>query len=414
MSEFISLLVLVSLSALFSGSETAIFSLDRIRLKSLIDKGVPGAKLVEKLRSDPKLLLGTLLLCNNAVNVAISALATLLIIKAFGDVALGAATFIITILLVIFGEYMPKSYAAHHNERIAVLVARPVWLLTIVLRPLVRVVESVVRLFIRSDDGPVSTLIGEEEIRTMAKLGAKEGTVERGEKELIDRVFLFNDITAYDVLTPRELMVTLSADMQIADAVAAVDDHKYSRYPVLDENGSVVGIVHIKDLLGAIAHGRAEGTTVGKLAAVAIAVPDDALIDDLFRRMKRGRVHMAIVENAKNGIVGLVTLEDMLEELVGEIADESDIDEHVIKRIDKYTLLVHGDTDIPDINRFFNTKIDGGDARTIGRVVSAKAGKTVKTGTPIMIADNLMAIVEEVNRNRVLKVRLIKSEDRSA
>jgi len=410
MVAFLEIVVLLFLSATFSGSETAIFAIDRIRLKSLVDKKVPGAALLERLRKDPKALLGTLLLCNNAVNVGISALATILSIRAFGDAYIGVATGVITFLLVVFGEYMPKSYAAHHSERTALLVATPIFWLTIALRPIVKVVEFTVRIFISSTDGPVLSHVGEDDIRIMAKIGAKEGTVERGEKELIDRVFLFNDITANDVLTPRELMVNLETSTLARDAVAVVNAHKYSRYPVIDENGSIVGIVHIKDILDAIANGRAEIATMASLAAPHITVADDMPTDDLFRQMKKGRVHMAIVASERSGVVGLVTLEDLLEELVGEIADESDVDEHVIKRVDKYTLLVHGDTDIPDINRFFNVKIEGGDMRTIGRVVSAKAGKSLKQGQPVMIAENLMAIVEESNRSRVLKVRLIKSE----
>lgn len=409
MTLIILIITCLVIAAGFEGAETSLLSISEVRLRTLSKKGDRRADTVLKLRSNVRILLGTLLLGQTVCDIVAASLAALFSHGIFGDAGIAAETAIMTVIVLVFVNLIPKSHAAQDQERWALISAYPVFVLTVVLSPLVKLIDRFVSLFVRGNGA--ATLVTEEEIRTMTLMGVTSGSVERGEKELIDRVFLFNDITANDVLTPREYMVTLDANMPVSEAVSAVDADKYSRYPVLDDNGAVSGIVHIKDLLGAIAHGRTDGTTVGSLAALPVMVTDDTLIDDLFRRMKRERVHMAIVENPQNGIVGLITLEDLLEELVGEIADESDIDEYVIKRIDKYTLLVHGDTDIPDVNRFFNTKIDGGDVRTIGRYVRGRAGKSAKPGQPVMIGDNLMAIIEEANRDRVLRVRLIKSGD---
>lgn len=244
----------------------------------------------------------------------------------------------------------------------------------------------------------------------MTTMGVSTGAVEHGEKELIERVFRLNDITANDVMTPKEIMVSLDARKPLSDALAVMNSHKYSRYPVYDSaTDAVVGIVHIKDILTHVTQPETLARlTVRDVMSAPIFVQDTMLIDDLFKELKRQRVHMAVLIAADKSLVGLVTLEDLLEELVGEISDESDVDEYVIKRIDKHTLLVHGDTDIPDINRFFNTRIEPGEERTIGRLVRRKVGRVPKQGQPVLIGDGLMAVVEQINRGRILKVRLIK------
>jgi putative hemolysin len=236
--------------------------------------------------------------------------------------------------------------------------------------------------------------------------------VEAGERELIERVFLFNDITAEDVMTPREDIEWLRADATLVETVPIVNKTKFSRFPVHGgDDDKVTGIVHIKDVLEAFAESAKTGSSmplVGEIADTPMFVPETKLIDDLFRDFQRQHAHMAVVINEYGSTVGIVTVDDLLAELVGEIADESDIDEHIIKRIDKQTIVVHGDAELSDINRFFNAKIKGPSNKTVSRLILEKFGDVPQQGTQIELNEHLTATVESVANLRIQKVRLTK------
>ncbi|HTM68589.1 MAG TPA: hemolysin family protein [Candidatus Binatia bacterium] len=407
----LALLACLVVSACLEVAETAIVSINVVRLETLVRSGDRRAALVQSLRKDMRRTLGTLLLGMTLFDIAASAIATIITAHLFGEGAVTVEAIGLTLLVLIFVRIIPKSYAIHNPERWSCRFASMTAFLVTVLTPAVAVVNAAVTPFYRRLGTAAPMPVSEAEIKTMARMGAKSGAVEPGEKELIERVFLFNDITAGDVMSPREIVIGLEASSSIGAALDAVNTQKYSRYPVYDGTlDTVVGVVHIRDMLAQVLKpGALETLKVRDIAAPPVFVQEKALIDDLFRELKRQRVHMAVVVNDQKAVVGVVTLEDLIEELVGEISDESDVDEHVIKRIDKHAVLVHGDTDIPDVNRFFNTKIEAGEERTVGRLVRRKAGKVPKQGQPVMISDGLMAIVEQISRGRILKVRLIKS-----
>lgn len=404
----------LAIASFFEGAETSLLSISHVRLQTLVRRGEPRALVIEKLRNNVRTLLGTMLLGQTVCDIAAASLATLVAHDLMGESGVAVETVVMTVIVLIFVNLIPKSHAANNVERWALFAAKPIYFLTKALGPVIGMIDRFVALFVRSQGAEV--LVTEEEIKTMTHLGVKTGALEHGEKELIDRVFLFNDITAGDVMTPREIVFGLEASTPIGAALAAVNAQKYSRYPVYDGSlDAVVGVVHIRDLLAQVQKpGALEMLTVREVSSPPVFVQEKALIDDLFRELKRQRVHLAVVVNDQKAVVGVVTLEDLIEELVGEISDESDVDEHVIKRIDKHAILVHGDTDIPDVNRFFNTKIESGEERTVGRLVRRKAGKTPKQGQPVMVDEGLMAIVEQINRGRILKVRLIKSVNGAA
>lgn len=412
-TTFATIIVLLLLSATFSGTETAIFSIDRFRLKALAGQKHHAAMILEKLRANPKRLLGTLLLGNNAVNVALSAVMTVLAIDVFGSAWIGLATGLATFLLVIFGEYMPKSYAAHHPERVAFAIAAPLYLLTVLFAPLVKVIEKIVGMFVKIDDVMLAPKVSEEEIKIMAQLGAGAGTLEHGEREMIERVFLFNDITAHDVMTPQEDVEYLDGRRPISDALPIINRTKFSRFPVhVGDDDKVVGIVHIKDVFEALAERQPSGAPMPKISEIAdtgMFVPETKLIDDLFRDFQRHHAHMAVVINEYGTMVGLVTVDDLLAELVGEIADESDIDEHIIKRVDKQTIVVHGDAEVRAINRFFNVRIPGPSNKTVSRLILEKIGDIPQAGQEIVISDMLIATVEQIANLRIARVRLTKA-----
>jgi putative hemolysin len=405
------IILLVAFSAMLSGAEAAFLAVSDIRLRTLCDQGNKQAALVIKLKSDMRKLLAVILATQTASDTLASALATLAATKATGDVGVGIAAGVMTFITFIAVNLIPKSLAAANPIGWVLNLARAAQVLVLVFHPLVAGIDKLVSRLL-----PVDTMIGpihtsEDDIRTMAKLAVQEGTVETGEREMIERVFLMNDITAFDVMTPGEEMVMLEAGQSIAETMNLVNSSGFSRYPVFrGEKSEVIGVLHIKDMFRRISDNPDNGlkTPVGELVEPAIFVPKTKLIDDLLTEFQKLRNHMALVVNEHGSIVGLVTLEDLLEELVGEIADESDVDNYIIKRIDKDTIIIHGEVEVKDVNRFLNTKIDAPAHKSLAWVVMKELGSIPHEGQKVSIAHNLTATVEEMINLKISKIRLDK------
>jgi CBS domain containing-hemolysin-like protein len=408
--SLVSILFFLVVAAWFGGAETSLLSVSEVRIQTLIRKGNTRAVIVQKLRTNSRRLLGTLLLGQTICDISAASLATLVAHDIYGDWGVPIETGVMTIIVLIFVGIIPKSLAANSRESWALASAKPIQLLTNIFGPIVTMVDVIAGLFIRSKAD--ENVISEEEIKTMTHLGVKSGVVESGEHEMIERVFLFNDITASDVLTPKEIMVSLDGEESLADALSVINSSKFSRFPVYSgAKDNIVGIVNIKDMFERLSEADVDEFSripLRDLAKPPIFVVESELIDDLFRLCKKARTHMVLVRDKDQHLVGLVTLEDLLEELVGEISDETDIDEHVIKRLDKRTILVHGDTEIPDVNRFFNTKIPPTEHRTLGRLIMSIAKGTPRAGIQVKIDANTSALIEQVSKRRILRVRLTK------
>lgn len=412
LTQLVILILLLGCSAFFSSSETALFSVNMLRVHTLARQGNAAAKLVEKLRANPRVLLGTILLGNNAVNIGASALATVIAIEAFGDAALGIVTGILTLLVLIFCDFIPKAFAAHSPEKIAFLFAYPIRFLTVVFGPIVVVLERFVEFITPFDDKESVPAVSEEEIKTLARLGVKAGTIEKEESELIERALLFSDITAEDVMTPAEKIVYLDGSKTVAEVVDFIAEEGFSRYPVWDGSATnIVGITHIRDIFERIAGDPASAmgsVKIRDVAEAAMYVAETMRIDDLLRSFQKQRTHMALVVNEYGTIVGLVTIEDLLEELVGEIADETDVDTHIIKRIDKHTVIIHGDVQVSDVNRFLNTRIGEPPNKTINRIILEQLGSIPEQGETVHIMNDLVAEVLVVSGLHIERVRLTK------
>ncbi len=410
------ILFFLLVSAGFSGAEAAFLSVSDIRIQTLVQQKDRRAFAVEKLKTNVQRLLGILLLGQTVCDVASSAIATYAATNYFGEFGVGLATGLMTLMVLIFVQLIPKSYAAHRPESWSLRLAGPISTLAVVLSPVMAVVDRIADLFIAPDARlKHTTAVSEEEIKTMASMGVRAGTLERGEKELIERVFLFNDITASDVMTPRESIVFLDGKKTLAEAMPVLIASEFSRYPVFEnDKNNIVGIVHIKELIKRVAANEQPSPAIRELAEPAIFVPKTKVISDLLRDMQKQHLHMAVVVNEYGSVEGVVTFEDLLEELVGEISDESDVDEHVIKRVDKLNVIAHGDAEVKDVNRFFNVRIQAPPHKSLGWVILKELGSIPVKGQQIKIADNLTATVEEMLNLRINKVRLTKAEETPA
>jgi CBS domain containing-hemolysin-like protein len=383
-----------------------------LHIHTLALQGDPTAKLIEKLRGNARGLLGTILLGNVAVITGASAITTVIAIDLFGDASIGIATGVITLLVLVFGEFMPKAYAAHSPEKTAFMFAYPVSIIMTILSPIVILLDRIVAFITPFDDAELKPHVSEEEIKALARLGVKAGTIEKEESELIERALLFSDITAEDVMTPAEKIVYLDGGKTIAEVVGSIANEGFSRYPVWDGSMmNVLGITHLRDIFERITDDPAAALRTVKVkdvAETAMYVAETMKIDDLLRSFQKQRTHMALVVNEYGTIVGLVTIEDLLEELVGEIADETDVDTNIIKRIDKYTVVVHGDVQVSDVNRFLNTRIGEPPNKTISRIILEQLGSLPEQGQTVHIMNDLSAEVLVVSGRHIERVRLTK------
>lgn len=398
---YILLIVLIFLSAFFSGSEMALFSLSSVKLRRMISRKEKNANLVAKLKSNPQRLLITVLIGNNLVNIAAASMATVIVYDIFKSNTVGITTGIMTLIILLFGEITPKSFAIKRNERISRLVAKPIYIIEKILCPIIWIFEK-----LYPKKGLRAPIITEEDLRIMASVGVQEGTVQQTEAELIKKVFQLNDITAEDVMTPRSFVYALKETERLNNIEDKIINSPVSRIPLYKKSiDHITGILYKDDALSYLAK-KESNIMLKKIAREVIFVPESMFIDKLMQEFQTRHIHMAAVVNEYGEVVGIVTLEDILEELVGEIADEKDISEDLIKRVDKKTILVHGTTEMKHINRFFNTALDEG-YTTISGFLEDKLGRIPRIGQKIELQDIILE-VKDADKKTVKKVMIAK------
>ncbi|MHC1636179.1 MAG: hemolysin family protein [Candidatus Methanospirareceae archaeon] len=325
--KFIILSILLFLSAFFSGSETALVAIGKIKARALLKKGVRSAEVIQKLIEEPNVFLTTVLIGNNIVNVAASAIATSIAIDYFGSYGVGIATGVMVFLILTFGEIMPKTIALHHAEKISIIASKPLYILSSILRPVIKFFSFMVGVLhsvfgIKEVKKP---LVSEEEVVTILDIGEEEGVLEKEEKEMIKRVLAFNDTMVRNIMKDREEMVCIEANKSLEEAIDLIKRSGYSRIPVFEgDRDNIIGILYAKDIL---MHGDKckGGVSLKEMIKPAYFVEETKMIDDLLKELQQGRVHIAIVVDKEGKVKGLVTLEDILEEIVGSIYDEYDI-----------------------------------------------------------------------------------------
>lgn len=404
---FIVLILLVAFSAFFSAVEIAIFSTTPAKLKTMIDRNLPGARKLAFLKNNPKKTLATILVGNNIVNITASALATMLAIRVFGEVGTGLATGVMVLIVLVFGEVTPKSYAIHHADALALRAAPFLLFLMKLLYPVIILFEFLARKITKTEKGIKPPKVTEEELKAMLEISAASGGVEREEKEMMERVLAFSDVTVKEVMTRRSEMVCLDANLKLKDTAVIMQEHGFSRYPVnIKTKENIVGWVHIKDLFFAINQGHGD-QLLKSIVSKAYFVPQHTTLSDLFKQLQEKQTHLAIVVNDYGEVIGLVTLEDLLEELVGEIIDESDVKQHMIKRLDKQTVLAHGTTELKALNRFFHTNLPGMPNDSLSKIILKNIKRFPKTGETLNINQNELTIVETTPK-KIIKLKIKK------
>ncbi len=400
------LTVLFVLSAFFSGSETALMSLDRLRVRYLVEKKRPGADRLEALLAHPDRLLGTLLVGNNMANIAASVFATTLCVELFAERGELITIVVLTPLLLIFSEVSPKAYAARFPERVSFAVLRPILAVLWLLTPVVWLVTVIPRLMGRFFGSEAArATVSEDEIRTLITMGEESGVVAKEQHRMLHGVFELAQIRVRDVMIPRTEMVGLEVGSSFAEALHTARESRHSRFPVYEGNlDSIVGIIHSKEILDYV--DRPEEFSLRRLARSPYFVPDSKRIETLLQSFRRKRVHLAVVVDEYGGVEGIVTLEDIVEQIVGEIQDEYDVDEEVLFRdLGPGRYLVDGSAPLRTVNRRFGLQLSEEHANTLAGFLLYALGSIPAEGDRCE-ADGAVFTVRKVVDRRIEEIEM--------
>ncbi|RJX48346.1 hemolysin family protein [Halonotius pteroides] len=407
------IVLLIGLSAFFSSSEIAFFSLPQHRIESMVEEGIPNAETVKGLKEDPHRLLVTILVGNNIVNIAMSSIATALFgIYLSQGQAVVAATFGITAVVLLFGESAPKSYAVENTESWALQIARALKLSEYLLFPLIIVFDKLTRIVNKamgSSSAIESPYVTRDEIKDIIETGEREGVIDEEEREMLERIFTFNNTIAKEVMTPRLDVTAVSQGATIEEAIEACIGHDHVRVPVYDGNlDNIIGVVNVRDLVRE--HQYSEGKSdLTDIVQPTLHVPESKNVDDLLAEMQENRLQMVVVLDEFGTTEGIITLEDMVEEIVGDIL-ESDESEP-FTRIDEQTTVVRGEVNIHEVNEVLDIDLpEGEEFETLAGFVFNRAGRLVEEGETFEY-DGVVIEIEEVDSTRILKAQLTVTEE---
>ncbi len=415
-SMIIILLILLFASAVFSSSETAFLSVNKIRIRNLSSEGNQKAQLVEKLLEDSDRLFASILVGNNLVNILVSSLTTSFMITLFGNegVYIAYATGILTLLILVFGEITPKNLATKKADTMTLFLARFIYLVVIVATPVVVVLNIFSRIFILILGGSIEDrpTVTEEELKTIVTVSHEEGVLEDEERQMIHNVFDFGDTEIRDIMTPRINVTVLDEGCTYQELIDMYQKVRYSRYPVHSESfDEVVGVLNIKDLL--FFKINPEEFNITDYLREVFVVYEFNHIDYVFESMRKEHATMAVVLDEYGVFSGIVTFEDIVEEIVGEIADEYDDEfEKEIVAISENEFLVDGTTNIIEVNEFLNTSFDEEEFDSIGGLVLGELKSTPEVNEQIVI-DNCIFTVIAIDKRRIdhLKITIVESEE---
>lgn len=395
-SQIVVLFVLLVLSGFFSSAETALFSISKSKARYLAQKKGKTYQLIKRMKDDPHRLLTTILIGNNVVNVAAAAMATAIIINVFPNHAVGLATGIMTFLILVFGEVLPKSVATRNNVLIATIIIYPIYWFSILLYPVVIFLNFIPKLTGKIKKTPTVT---EEELMTFVEVVEEEGEIKEEEKELIHKIFEFDDTNASEIMTPKADMFVIEADQPLR--LDEIVSSGFTRIPVIDGSiDNIVGIVNIKDLFLHQATSDIE-IRVRDIMTKPYFVPENKKLDRLLHQFKKRKHHIAIVVDEHGGVSGLITLEDALEEIVGEIWDETDKEEPFIVKHGTNEWTILGKTDIDDVNEIVGMNIpDSREYDTFSGYILNTIGRIPDEKEEITIGSYLVR-VEEKDGNRI-------------
>ena len=409
--EIISLIILIGLSGFFSGLEVALVGIRRSKVRQMLNEKLPGATSLDKLKSNPSRMMASVNLGNNLVNVAATALATDIALKTFESAGLAIAIGVMTFLILIFGEITPKTYCNANAAKIALRYSRVLLAFSYAFYPIVwmfeKITKGIINLTGSTQEPPGLT---EEEIKGVIEQGLHDKAIEKQESELVHGALNFDDIIIRSVMTSRTKMFTLNSKMLLFEALPMINKSGFSRIPIYGKNqDEIIGIVNVRDVLKCLEK-EEKMISLQQISRKPIFVSQEKKVNDLLKEMQGRKSHMAIVLDEFGGVEGCVTLEDLVEEIVGEIHDETDVTKDSFQREGNSAIITNGDIEIDELNEIFKTSIpQGDDYATLSGLLHEKLRDIPKEGDKVII-DSLRIIIEKVLKNKPEKIRIEKME----
>ncbi len=400
--------------AILSSSESSFIAVNKIRIRSLLEKGDSRAKAVQKILDEHDRFFSAVILSGNLFTVLATSIGTALALSYFGEDGIIIATIVMTFLTVVFGELAPKTFAVTHSEKVSLLLAKPIAFYIRLISPLVWIFKVSSNFIIRILGGkerPVSPFVTEEEIKTMISIGEEEGTLEEEEKEMLHKVFEFGDKVVTEAMVPRTEIVSIPEESTVEDAFKLVSEEGYSRYPVIKESiDNVTGILYVKDILIKMAEGKIQkDLPITKLMREAYYIPENKMVTELLDEMQKNKFQIAIVMDEYGGTAGLITLEDIIEEIVGGLQDEFEAmeAEKEVEVIDERTFIVSGTTGLDEVNELAGVELTSEDFHTIGGFVFGLFRRLPRVGEQVRY-HNLRFLILEMEDKKISKVKITK------
>ena len=413
--QLVVLVILLALSAFFSSAETALTTVNRLRVRALVDDGDARAIVLAKVIDDPGKLLSAILIGNNIVNISASSIATLLATNFLGNAGAGIATGVMTLLVLIFGEVTPKTMASLKAEKIALSYAKTVYGIMFIFTPLIFILDllsgGILRLF-GIDPDKRDDSVTEEDLRTIVEAGHEDGVLETEEHKMINNVFDFGDHQAKDIMVPRVDMCFLKLDATYEDFMEIYREEKFTRIPVYEETrDNVIGILNVKDL---ILYDKDQEFHVKDFLREAYYTYEFKNTSELMMEMRKNSISIAIVLDEYGATAGLVTLEDLLEEIVGDIRDEFDEAEaEEVQQLGEQEYLVEGACKLEDLNDMIGLGIESEDYDSIGGIVIDALQHLPSEGEEVTLENGTRLVVEKIDKNRIEKVHIYLPEPKT-
>lgn len=411
--QLILLVVLLILSGVFSASETALMSINKIKLRKMEEDGVKGVDTLIKITENPSKLLSTILVANNVVNIGASSIATALFVKSLNSYGVPIATFIMTVLVLIFGEITPKSISTNNPEKIALLVARFISVMMTLLSPIVYVLNVIRKLIFKIfniEENEGQPVITEEDLKTYVNVSHEEGVIEVEEKDIIHNVFAFGDLQAKHAMVNRMDIVAISKEISFDELMNVFKEEKFTRMPVYEDTiDRIVGVINIKDV-AFLTDSEKNDFDISLYMREAYFTYEFKNVRELLEDLKIEKVQMAIVLDEYGGTSGLITVENLIEEIVGDIGDEFDNEELDIVKLSESEYRVKGFVSLIDINSELGISLESDDVDSIAGYVIEHAKKIPDRGQEIVI-ENVRFIMEDVEKNKVNVLRIEKIKD---
>ena len=410
--QLVVLVILLALSAFFSSAETALTTVNRLRVRALVDDGNEQAIVLAKVIDDPGKLLSAILIGNNIVNISASSIATLLATEFFGNAGAGIATGVMTLLVLIFGEITPKTMASLKAEKIALNYAKTIYAIMVIFTPLIFILDflsgGILRLF-GVDPDKRDDSVTEEDLRTIVEAGHEDGVLEPEEHKMINNVFDFGDHQAKDIMVPRVDMCFLKLNATYEDFMNLYREEKFTRIPVYEETReNVIGILNVKDL---ILYDKSQEFHVKDFLREAYYTYELKNTSELMMEMRKNSISIAIVLDEYGATAGLVTLEDLIEEIVGDIRDEFDEAEaEEVQKLGEREYLVEGACKLEDLNDMIGLGIESEDYDSIGGIVIEALQHLPSENEEVTLENGTRLIVEKIDKNRIEKLHIYLPE----